>query len=195
LTQTARNVELETLVKSQADKIAEFEKMCASLRWEKEDVTAGYRRLSVKHKALAEKTYQERAQLAETQAELRKLYDDLDLETCSYTEYHQNVRGRHCDLHQALASSFDEVKAQCMPFPNKGVVVEEMIDLIAEEVKAVPDTVWRLNDNFAVLGIEGVLNMLHGEGCQELGRLRDLAVSRDAMVLKDVPEDVRKLAG
>jgi hypothetical protein len=92
-------------------------------------------------------------------------------------------------------SSFDEVKAQCMPFPNKGVVVEEMIDLIAEEVKAVPDTVWRLNDNFAVLGIEGVLNMLHGEGCQELGQLRDLAVSRDAMVLKDVLEDVRKLAG
>jgi hypothetical protein len=45
LTQTARNVELETLVKSQADKIAEFEKMCASMWWEKEDVTAGYRRL------------------------------------------------------------------------------------------------------------------------------------------------------
>jgi hypothetical protein len=82
-----------------------------------------------------------------------------------------------------------------MPFPNKGVMVEEMIDLIAEEVKAVPDTVWRLNDNFVVLGIEGVLNMLHGEGCHELGRLRDLVVSRDAMVLKDVPEDVRKLAG
>jgi hypothetical protein len=34
----------------------------------------------------------------------------------------------------------------------------------------VPDTVWWLNDNFAILAIEGVLNMLHGEGCQELSR-------------------------
>jgi hypothetical protein len=48
---------------------------------------------------IAEKTDQERAQLAETQAELGKLCDDLDLETCSYTEYHQNVRGQLCDLH------------------------------------------------------------------------------------------------
>jgi uncharacterized protein YhaN len=132
-------------------------------------VTAGFRRLSAKHKALVKKTDQERAQLGETQVELGKLCDDLDLETCSYTKYHQNVRDRLHDLHQALASSFDEVKAQCMAFPNKCVVVEEMIDWIAEEVKAMPDTVWRLNDNFAILGIEGVLNMLHGEGCQELG--------------------------
>jgi hypothetical protein len=117
------------------------------------------------------------------------------METCSYTEYCQNVRDQFCDLHQALASSFDEVRAQCMHFPNKGMVVEEMIDWIAEEVKAVTDTVWRLNDNFAILGIEVVPNMLHGEGCQELGRLCDLAVSRDTAVLKDIPEDVQKLAG
>jgi hypothetical protein len=37
--------------------------------------------------------------------------------------------------------------------------VEEMIDWVVGEVKAVPDTVWRLNDNFTILGIEGVLSM------------------------------------
>jgi hypothetical protein len=42
-------------------------------------VIDGYRRLSVKHKALVEKTDQERVQLADTWAELRKLRDDLDL--------------------------------------------------------------------------------------------------------------------
>jgi hypothetical protein len=57
------------------------------------------------------------------------------------------------------------------------------------------DTVWRLNDNFAVLGIEGVLNMLNGKGCQELGQLRDLAASCGTAVLEDVPEDVHKQAG
>jgi hypothetical protein len=37
--------------------------------------------------------------------------------------------------------------------------------------------------------------MLNDEGCQELGRLRDLVASHDVVVLQDVPEDVRKLAG
>jgi hypothetical protein len=32
--------------------------------------------------------------------------------------------------------------------------------------------------------------MLNDEGCQELGRLRDLATSHDVVVLQDVPEDV-----
>jgi hypothetical protein len=84
---------------------------------------------------------------------------------------------------------------QCLPFPDKGAKVEEMIDWVIGEVKAVPNTVWRLNNSFAVLGIEGVLNMLNDEGCQELGQLRDLAGSRDALVLEDVPEDVHRLVG
>jgi hypothetical protein len=62
-------------------------------------------------------------------------------------------------------------------------------------VNAVSDTIWRLNDNFTVLGINDALNMLNGEGCQELGWLHDLAGSRDAMVLEDIPEDVHKLVG
>jgi hypothetical protein len=59
----------------------------------------------------------------------------------------------------------------------------------------VPDTIWQLNDNFTVLVVEGVLNMLNGEGCQELSRLHELAASSDATALQDVPKDVRKLAG
>jgi hypothetical protein len=48
-----------------------------------------------------------------------------------------------------------------------------MIDWVVGEVKAVLDTVWQLNDNFTVLGIEGILSMLNHEGYQELGRLHD----------------------
>jgi hypothetical protein len=90
--------------------------------------------------------------------------------------------------------SFDEVKEQCLPFPCKGMKVKEMIDWVAGELKAMPDTVWRINDNFTILGIEGVLIKLYGKGCQELSRLRDLASSHDAIVLEDVPKDVWKLA-
>jgi hypothetical protein len=84
-----------------------------------------------------------------------------------YTEYHQNVHRRLRELHETVASSFYEVKAQCLPFPDKGTNIEEMIDWVVEEVKTVPDTIWQLNDNFIILGIEGILNMLNSEGCQE----------------------------
>jgi hypothetical protein len=66
----------------------------------------------------------------------------LDLETHSYTEYRQNVRRRLHELQETVASSFDEVKAQCLPFPDKGAKIEEMVDWVAGEVKTVPDTIW-----------------------------------------------------
>jgi hypothetical protein len=66
----------------------------------------------------------------------------LDLETHGYTEYCQTM---HCwlhELHEADASLFEEVKAQCLPFPNNGAKVEEIIDWVIGEVKAVLDIVW-----------------------------------------------------
>jgi hypothetical protein len=78
-------------------------------------------------------------------------------------EYCQIVRCQLHELHETVASSFDEVQAQCLPFPDKGVKVEEMIDWAVREVKAMPDTIWWLNDNFSVLGIEGILNILNDE--------------------------------
>jgi hypothetical protein len=152
--------------------------------------------LAEKHKSLTERAEHEKAKLAEAHAvEITKLREDLDLETHSDTEYRHTIRRWLHDLHEVVASSFEEVKAQCLPFPNQGTEVDEMIDWVVEEVKAVPDTVWRLNDNFTVLGIEGVLNMLNGEGCQELGWLHDLAGSSDTSVLEEVLEHVHKLVG
>jgi hypothetical protein len=66
--------------------------------------------------------------------------------------------------------------------PWQSVKVEEMINSVAREVKAMPDTVWRLS-------------MLNGDGCQELGQLCNLSTSCDVAVLEDVPHDVHKLAG
>jgi hypothetical protein len=73
--------------------------------------------------------------------------------------------------------------------------VEEMIDWIVGEERTVPNTVWQLNGNFVILAIEGVLNMLSNEGCQELSRLSELVASQDASVLQDVSDVVWKLVG
>jgi hypothetical protein len=138
-----------------------------------------YTRLVAKHDAFTEKAKQEKTKHAEAHTvEHAKLCGDLDLETRSYMEYRQTMRHRLRKLHETVASSFHEVKAQCLPFPDKSVKVEEMIDWVVGEVKAVPNTVWRHNDNFTVLGTEGILNMLNGEGCEELNRLRDLCHTR-----------------
>jgi hypothetical protein len=184
------------VARSQADRITKLEATCANFKCENDKVTDGYWRLAEKHKSLTEKAEHDKAKLVEADAaEITKLHTDLHLETRSYIEYRQNVRRRIHSLRKAIASSFEEVKAQYLPFPDKGMKGEEMINWVVGEVKAVPDTVRRLNDNFTILGIGGVLSMLNDEGCQELGRLHDLAGSRDAAVLANVPEDVHKLAG
>jgi hypothetical protein len=46
----------------------------------------------------------------------------------SYTEYRQTVCHRLHELHEIVASSFDDIHARCLPFPDKGANVEEMID-------------------------------------------------------------------
>jgi formate-dependent nitrite reductase membrane component NrfD len=91
--------------------------------------------------------------------------------------------------------NLDEVKVQCLPFPARNAKVDEMIDFVAGEVKIVSGTVWQLNNNFTILAIKGVLDMLNGEGCQVLDLLRGLAASSNASILIDVPHDVCKLAG
>jgi hypothetical protein len=70
-----------------------------------------------------------------------------------------------------------------------------LIDWVAGEVKTVPDTVWQLKDNFVVLAIEGILNMLSTEGCQELSHLRGLSASNDASAVQNVHDDLRRLVG
>jgi chromosome segregation ATPase len=139
----AKNAELELLVNSQAEKITELETTYADLKREKESITASYRRLSDKHKMFTEKAEREKTELVETHMmELARLRGDLDLETRNYTEYRLNVHRRLHELHEIVASSFDKVKARCLPFPGRGAKIEEMIDWVVEEVKTVSATVW-----------------------------------------------------
>jgi hypothetical protein len=67
--------------------------------------------------------------------------------------------------------------------------------LVGGEVRTMPDFMWQLNNNFIVLAIEGVLNMLNGTGCQELSHLRGLVASSDASIVQNIPTDVRRLVG
>jgi hypothetical protein len=71
-----------------------------------------------------------------------KIQEELNEETQNYTDYRLNVRRCLCELHEVVASSFEEVKVRCLPIPTKGVKVEEMINWVVGEVRIIPDTVW-----------------------------------------------------
>jgi hypothetical protein len=94
-----------------------------------------------------------------------------------------------------MVPSFDEVKVRYLPFPARNAPVESYINWLEEEVKMVPGTVWQLNDNFVILAIECVLNMLGGASCEELPKFRELAASSNASVIEDVPIEVQNLVG
>jgi hypothetical protein len=93
-----------------------------------------------------------------------------------------------------LKASLEEIGACCLPFPTENAPVEDCIGLF-EELKVVSGVVWQLNNSFVVFTIEGVLNMLHSFGCQELPTLRELAASSDASIIKDIPGEVQKTTG
>jgi predicted nuclease with TOPRIM domain len=108
-----RNAKLEALVEMQSQKIAEIEVACADLKQEKENLTAGYRRLLEKHKALIEEAEREKTKLVEAQAtELAGIKGEMDKETQDYTDYCIDVRPRLCVLHKVVASSFDACPSQ-----------------------------------------------------------------------------------
>jgi peptidoglycan hydrolase CwlO-like protein len=101
--------ELEVVLKSQIDKIGELEAAHVDLKRERDNMHTGYQRLLEKHKALNEKVEHQKVKLVEAHTvELAKLHGDLDLETCSCTEYRQTVRRRLHELHETVALSFDE---------------------------------------------------------------------------------------
>jgi hypothetical protein len=52
---------------------------------------------------------------------------------------------------------------------------------------------WQLNDNFVVLDIEGVLNMLHSLDCKEFSGLHQLAASSDASIIENILAEVQKI--
>jgi hypothetical protein len=113
LAQMAKIVELEVVTRSQANRIAELEATCANFKREKDKVTNGSQRLAQKHKSLTEKAEHEKTKLMEAHVvEVAKLRTDLDLETWSYTKYHQTVHRQLRELHKAVASSFEEVNVQ-----------------------------------------------------------------------------------
>jgi uncharacterized coiled-coil protein SlyX len=112
-----RNATLESMMSAQAQKIAELEAACTSLRHEKENITAGYRRLSDKHKVFVVMVEQEKAELAEAHAaELAGMKEELDKETKGYTDYRLNADVASSDSLKWWVHYSGRLKRDAYPF-------------------------------------------------------------------------------
>jgi uncharacterized coiled-coil protein SlyX len=168
-TQVSKIAELEAVVAAQAQRIAKLEEAYANLKLENENVTAIYRRLADRYKKLEEKASAiecEKPDVAEAHAaQLVEVEERLVKETQDRTDYRWDVRHSLCELHEVSKVSLREVGARCLTFPTKNAAIDDYIGWFEEKVKAVLGVVWQLNDNFFLVAIEGVLNMLHCFGC------------------------------
>jgi hypothetical protein len=164
-TAQASNVaELESVAAAQANRILELEEGYANLNLKKENVTSSYRRPSEKYKKLQEKANaieREKSDVVEAHTtQLAEVEEKLVKLTQDYRDYHWDVQ--HClrELHEVLMALLGEVGARRLPFPAMNVLIDDYISWFEEEVKVVLGVLWQLNDNFVVLAIKGVLNML-----------------------------------
>jgi hypothetical protein len=58
-----------------------------------------------------------------------------------------------------------------------------------------PDTFAEANKNITCFVVADILKMLEDSGCGHVPKLQSLVVSSDASVLRDILEDVQKVAG
>jgi hypothetical protein len=91
--------------------------------------------------------------------------------------------------------SIATLSGQCFEFPATGANVGDMLDWFRTEVQALHTTFAESNQNITCYAVVGILRMLVGVECGHLSELRRSAISCDASLLHDIPEDLGKIDG
>jgi hypothetical protein len=81
-----------------------------------------------------------------------------------------------------------------MDFPAINTTVSTLLDWFWMEVRALPTTFAECNENITCFVLVGVLKMLAGVECEHLLELKKSALSCDASILHDVPDDIGRIA-
>jgi hypothetical protein len=78
-------------------------------------------------------------------------------------------------------------------FPT-GASLSDFLEWFRVEVAAMATAFVECNENITCYGLIGVSQMLVGEGCEHLPKLKKLALSYDASVLQDFPAETSRIA-
>jgi hypothetical protein len=82
---------------------------------------------------------------------------------------------------------------RCMEFPGD-TSVSDLLEWFKAEVTAMPTAFAECNENITCYTLIDIFMMLVGEGCEHLPELKKFALSYDASLLEDFPEDISRIA-
>jgi hypothetical protein len=89
----------------------------------------------------------------------------------------------------------NEVGVKCLPYPEKGSTISEIVVLFTKEIQALLGAIGMANKNFIVYCLVGVLKMLQELAqCSHVKGLEPVMALCDASIFNDVPEDTVKLS-
>jgi hypothetical protein len=113
----------------------------------------------------------------------------------TFWDYHLGHRKRRCELRAALEGVLNEIGARCLPYPEKGSTIGDVVMWFEKEIQTLWDAIAKANKNFLVYCLVGVLKMLQWHvNFYHIDGLGAIMNSSDASILDEVPDDIGKLA-
>jgi hypothetical protein len=94
-----------------------------------------------------------------------------------------------------MEKSVASLGGRCFDFPATNATISDMLEWFRTEVQALPTTFAESNENITCFAVAGILRILVGVECGHPSELKKLALSCDASLLRDVPDDFGKKAG
>jgi hypothetical protein len=82
---------------------------------------------------------------------------------------------------------------QCMDFPATNATASTLLDWFWTEVRPLPNAFTECNENISFFTLIGCFKMLVRVECDHL-LVKKLALSCDASILTDVPDDINRIA-
>jgi chromosome segregation ATPase len=182
--QSLRNAELEEAnarlraeLAAAHTKVAEVEHCERALSTDYDGLCKDFNDLWTSHAAVV----QEKADLEKTERENVQWFWNL-------------LRKKLAELQRDTEESVAAIGGWCEDFPVTNATVSTLFDWFRTEVQALSTAFAECNENISCFTLVGVFKMLAGVECEYLLELKKLALSCDASILHDVPDDIGRIA-
>jgi hypothetical protein len=107
--------------------------------------------------------------------------------------FHEALLKKFAEIWRDTKASVSALGGRCAKFPTDASV-SDFLEWFWAEVEAMPTTFAECNESTTCYVLIGILQMLAGEVCEHLLKLKELATSCDASLLQDFPKDIGKIA-
>jgi hypothetical protein len=119
----------------------------------------------------------------------------LAAEEARFWEYQIVHRKKLHELRAKLEQSMNDIGARCLPYPEKGSSINEIMMWFTKEIDALPDVITKANKIFLVYCLVGVLKMLQELGqCFHVVGLEAVMGAWDAFIFDEVPGYILKIS-